>query len=150
MDERHYHNYLLTHDEARANRLFGTASSYYSAPAARAWENHPLEAQRFLSVTGSTLHIAAFRICKWGQVYINPEPMAIDLERLPADRYKIIAVHNFRVEDRNPRLNECRAGVFLARRVGLRWEEAEDHPVECRSIEVLGYVDTVTRRVTPP
>ena len=150
MDESHYLDYLLTHDEARAGRLFGSASSHHPTSAARPWQCSPLAAQRFLSVTGSTLHIPAFRVDKWGQTYINPEPIAIDLDRLPADRYKIVAVHNFRLEDRNPRLDECLAGVFLARRLGLRWEEAEDRPVECRSIEVLGYVDTATRRVTPP
>lgn len=150
MDESRYPYRAPAHGEAPAERLFGSASSYPPTWVARACAYSALEVERFLCISGSTLRIPAFRVHKWGQVYISPEPIAIDLERLPPGRYRIISVHNFRAEDGNPRLDECLAGVFLARRVGLRWEEAEDHPVECRSVEVLGYVDTATRRVIPP
>ena len=96
------------------------------------------------------LRVAPFGIAKWGQRFISPQALVIDLDRLPATLYKMLAVHNFWAEDRNPNLDECLAGIFLARRFGRRWEEAEDHPVECRSIEVLAYVDTRLRRLTPP
>lgn len=109
-----------------------------------------MDAERLLSITGSELRIAPFAVRKWGQLYIHPEAVCIDLERLPATRFRITVVHNFRAEDRNPDLDECLAAIFLARRVGPRWEEAEDHPIECRSIEVLGYLDTVARRIMPP
>ena len=113
-------------------------------------EEARFELQRCLSITGSMLRVAPFRIEQWGQTFINPGALVIDLERLPAALYRIVAVHNFRAEDRNPNLNECLAGIFLARRIGPRWEEAEDHPVECRSIEVLAYLDTLLRRILPP
>ena len=104
-------------------------------------------AKNLLSIDGSTLRIPPFVIRKWGQAFISPEPIVIDLERLPLDTYQVVVIHNFQVEDRNPRLTECPAAVFLARKTDECWEEAEDHPIECRSVAVLGYVDTRTRQV---
>ena len=142
--------YSIGHDEAYTDRLFGAGYLYRLTPLAGAREFAPASARDLLSVTPSGLHIPPFEIRKWGQVFISPETVVIDLERLPPAIYKIIVIHNFRVEDCNPRLNECLAGIFLARQIGRCWEEAEDHPIECRSIEVLGYVDTITRQLTPP
>ena len=87
---------------------------------------------------------------KWDQLFTNPGVIVINLEQLPIDTYKVIVVHNFQVEDCNPRLNECLAGVFLARQIGDRWEEPEEHPTECRSIAVLGYLDTRLLRTWSP
>ena len=114
------------------------------------WSGTPPEPRRALSVAGATLRIAPFLIRKWEQRYVSPVTLCIDLDRLPPGLYRIVAVHNFRAEDCNPDLEECLAGVFLAQRLDSRWEEAEDHPVECRSLEALGHLDTVARRITPP
>jgi hypothetical protein len=138
-------------NEAPVDRLFSAAPSAASCSLPRAWDpGAPWEAQRLLSIAGTELRIAPFVVRKWGQLYIHPEAISIGLERLPATLFRITVVHNFRAEDRNPNLDECLAAIFLARRVVSRWEEAEDHPIECRSIEVLGYLDTVARRITPP
>jgi hypothetical protein len=136
--------------ETAADRLYGCAPWHRPMTPPLVWSGMPPEPQRFLSVAGATLRIAPFLICKWDQRYVSPEALCIDLERLPPALYRIVAVHNFRMEDRNPDLDECLAGIFLARRVDCRWEEAEDHPVECRSIEVLGHLDTVLRRIESP
>ena len=66
----------------------------------------------------------------------------IDLGDVEPGTYRVLAVHNFHVEDRNPRLDECAAGVFLAGRIdGTRWEDPERFPVECRAVAVLGEVE---------
>ena len=83
-------------------------------------------------------------------MYISPAALHVDLTRLPADTIRIIAVHNFRVEDCNPNLDECLAGVFLARKNADHWEEAEDPPIECRAVEVLAHLDNVARRIISP
>jgi hypothetical protein len=103
-----------------------------------------------LSISGSLLEIAPFVIRKGAQRYVSAAAISIDCARLPRDLYQVVAVHNFRAEDDNPRLDECLAGIFLARRTGARWESAEDHPVECRSIAFLGYVDTQGPRIVRP
>lgn len=93
-------------------------------------------------VRGFVLIVSPFRIQKYGQTFINPAELTIDLRSVRPGRYQVIAVHNFQVEDRNPNLNECLGGVFLAaRRADGTWEEPESFPVECRTLEVLGYVD---------
>jgi hypothetical protein len=86
--------------------------------------------------------VLPFRIEKHGQIFINPMELTIDLRSVRPSRYRVVAVHNFQVEDRNPNLNECLGGVFLAaQRADGTWEEPESFPVECRTLEVLGYVD---------
>lgn len=142
--------YSTASDEAPLDRLFGAAPAAAPWPRPRDWDPAAPQAQGPLAITGSELRVAPFVVRKWGQRYIHPELIGIDLERLPAALYRITVVHNFRTEDRNPDLDECLAAIFLAQRHGSRWEAAEDHPVECRSIEVLGYLDTVTRRIMPP
>lgn len=86
-------------------------------------------------------------IRRWGQTFIIPELIVIDLEELPPDIYKLIVIHNFLVEDSNPTLNECLASIFLAKKMEHRWEEPEDFPLECRGVEILGYVDTSVKRL---
>jgi len=91
--------------------------------------------------------IPPFCITKYGLKYINPEELSINLDLLKPASYTIIAVHNFHIEDCNPNLDECIAGVFFARRNGDVQEEPEEYPVECRAIKVLGHIDTQERRV---
>lgn len=149
MANSHCYYGSVAHGEALANRLFGAVGRYRATTPAGIREYSPSREPRFLSFARSTLHISPFLIRKWGQVYISPEAVDIDLERLPAALYRIVAVHNFRMEYCNPRLDECLAGIFLARRNGDVWEQAEDPPIECRTIEVLGHVDSVAIRITP-
>ncbi len=93
-------------------------------------------------IEGWTLRIPPLSILRAGLRYANPAELAIDLREVGAGRYRVIAVHNFHVEDRNPQLDECVAGVFLAaaRRDGT-WEEPERFPIECRSIAMLAEID---------
>lgn len=87
------------------------------------------------------LIVPPFRIEKHGQTFINPVELRIDLRSVRPGRYRVVAVHNFQVEDRNPNLDECLGGVFLAGQRGDgSWEEPESFPVECRTLEVLGHV----------
>lgn len=87
----------------------------------------------------SVLIVPAFRLSRQWQSYISDVELRIDLSRVVEGRYRIVAVHNFHVEDRNPRLDECVAGVFLAAwRDDGRWEEPERFPVECRTLATLG------------
>jgi hypothetical protein len=85
------------------------------------------------------LRVPAFRLRKYGQIFISPRDLEIDLLGLKTGVYRIVVVHNFQAEDNNPNLNECLAGIFIA---GLhpdgQWEEPEYYPFECRTIEILG------------
>jgi hypothetical protein len=129
------------------NRVFGASYSYHLRIPAHIEEySFPLS-KNLLSITQSTLYIPPFIIRRWGQAFINPELVVIDLEQLPVDIYKVIVIHNFLVEDSNPTLNECLASIFLAKQMEHRWEEPEDFPLECRGVEVLGYVDTRVKRI---
>jgi hypothetical protein len=91
--------------------------------------------------------IPPFYIVKYGLKYINPEELAIDLDELQPGSYTVLAVHNFQVEDRNPNLDECLAGVFFARQDAGEIVNPEEFPVECRMIEILGYLDTRKKQV---
>ncbi len=104
----------------------------------------------WLHLEDGTLRVAPFQIERWGQRFASPAEIAIALSTLGATRYRIVAVHNFRVEDRNPDLDTCPAAIFLAQQVDGRWEEAEDHPVECRSVAVLGHLEVAARRIILP
>ena len=142
---RQHGGYSLAGGDSPFRRLFGAASDLARLPS-QAVAPRPA----VLTLTGTELRIGPFVLRQWGQLYVNTQTLSIDLDQLPAALFRIVAVHNFRVEDDNPRLNECVAGVFLARRIGERWEAAEDYPIECRSLGLLGYLDTETRRITPP
>jgi hypothetical protein len=149
---RHHGGYYgsTAHGDAPVHRLFGAAASHRPGLLPPVGLEKPGLPVLVGAEPALELTIAPFAIRKWGQLYVNPETLRIRLERLPATLLRIMAIHNFRMEDHNPRLDECMAAVFLARRVGTRWEEAEDHPIECRGIEVLGYLDVAARRITPP
>jgi hypothetical protein len=108
------------------------------------------ELGRWLKVRNSTLFIPPFKIEKYGQIYINPLELAIDLRKIRAGFYSIIVVHNFQVEDRNPNLRECLAGIYLARHVGGKREEPENYPIECREIETVAGLDTQTGKLFGP
>ena len=83
--------------------------------------------------------IPAFEIRRFGQSFVSASPIRIDLEAVDPGLYRVVAVHNFQVEDRDPDLGRCVAGVFLARRRGDgSWEEPERFPMECRAVQVLG------------
>ena len=88
------------------------------------------------------LVVPPFRLRHLRQSYRSPTEIRIDLDGVEVGRYRIVAVHNFHVEDCNPRLDECVAGVFLAARLddGV-WEEPERFPVECRALAVLGELE---------
>jgi hypothetical protein len=93
-------------------------------------------------MTKNTLIVPAFRIRRFGQTFVSSSEIAIDLRSLEPGSYRVIAVHNFLLEDRNPNLDECVAGVFLAAGRGDgRWTEPESFPIECRTVAILGEVD---------
>ncbi len=129
------------------NRVYGVGYLYHLKIPTHIQEYLSPLSKNILSIIDSMLHIPPFIIRKWGQAFINPELIVINLEQLPVDIYKVMAIHNFQIEDSNPRLNECLASVFLAKHLENRWEQAEDYPIECRSVEVLGYVNTRTKRI---
>ncbi|MEO8923030.1 MAG: hypothetical protein ABI330_09445 [Caldimonas sp.] len=136
-------------DGASMSRLYAAAYDFREGEMLHLDVVRSAERGALLSVAGSRLRIAPFRIDRWGQRYLSRGPIEIDAEALAPTLYRIIAVHDFRVEDRNPDLDECCAAVFLARRIAGRWEEAEDHPIECRSLAVLGQFDAAARRIAP-
>ena len=103
-----------------------------------------------LAIDGATLRIAPFVVHRFGLRYRSTGEIRIALTDLAADTYRIVAVHDFRCEDCNPDLDEAVAAVFLARRIDGRWQEPEDHPLECRRIAVLGRLDVAGRTVGPP
>ena len=101
---------------------------------------------KFLKIKRGVFIVRPFRIEKFGQIYINPQELLIDLGKIKSGKYLVIAVHNFQVEDFNPNLRECLAGIFLAKQVDDEWEEAEGHAIECRTIEILACIDKKTGR----
>ncbi len=85
------------------------------------------------------LIVPPFRLPHLRQHYVSAAEIRIDLASVAPGRYRVLVVHNFHVEDRNPRLDECVAAVFLAAwREDGRWEEPERFPMECRALAVLG------------
>jgi hypothetical protein len=96
--------------------------------------------KKSIIIKDSKFMAPVFRLDKYGQRFINPRELEIDLTGLKTGEYRVAAVHNFQAEDNNPNLDECLTGIFIA---GLRpngkWEEPENYPFECRTIEILGY-----------
>jgi hypothetical protein len=91
---------------------------------------------------GWELRIPPFRLEHRSQAYLSETVCEIDLRTVAPGRYRILAVHNFHVEDRNPDLRVCVAAVFLAAlRSDGTWEEPERFPVECRSLDILGVIE---------
>jgi hypothetical protein len=98
-----------------------------------------------LSREGKRLRVPSFRIERPGQAYVAPTEIEIDLALVAPGRYRVIAVHNFHVEDRNPDLTESVAGIFLAgRRQDGSWEVPERFPVECRALETLATIEVAS------
>lgn len=96
---------------------------------------------KMLRIHDSILTVPPFKIEKHKLIYINPLPLKIDINILPAAVSRIVIVHNFQVEDCNPDLQECLAGIFFTGQVNGQWEQPEDYPVECRTIEIIGVLD---------
>jgi hypothetical protein len=98
-----------------------------------------------------TLVVPPFRVERHGQAYTSGAELEIDLAGVRPGRYRVLAVQNFHVEDTNPNLDECVAGVFLAGARGdRRWEEPEAFPVECRKLALLAHLEVGARlRVVP-
>jgi hypothetical protein len=95
-----------------------------------------------LRIERMELVVPPFRIDRLNRRYVQPSELHIDLYGLEPDLYRVLAVQNFWIEDRNSDLSEALAGVFLARRrADGAWEEPENWPVECRTLGTLGYVD---------
>ncbi len=100
-------------------------------------------AQVELRIEGTTLIVPPFRIDRLSQRYLQRSELYIDLAGLVPDVYRVLAVQNFWIEDENPELSEALAGVFLSRRrTDGEWEEPENWPIECRTLTLLGCVDT--------
>lgn len=147
---RYRQGYPAAGGTAPESRLHAARQVQGDARSVAAWRGDSVDADRLLDIEGTILRIAPFRIDRWGQRYLSRGAIEVDFATFAPTRYRIVAVHNFRVEDRNPDLDECPAAVFLARKVDGRWEQAEDHPVECRSIALLGHLDVPERRIAPP
>jgi hypothetical protein len=89
------------------------------------------------------LSVPAFRMHRFGHTFVNRTPLVLNLSVVAPGAYRVVVVHNFHVEDRNPNLDECTAGIFLAgRRSDGEWEVPERYPIECRTIAVLGVIET--------
>jgi len=96
-----------------------------------------------LQIEGDVLTVPPFRIDRRTQSFLQRNALRIELGSLVPDVYQVLAVQNFWIEDTNPDLRECLAGIYLARRRGDgAWEEPENWPVECRTLATLGCVDT--------
>jgi hypothetical protein len=108
------------------------------SPAAhgfRAISSAPVRCQ----LNAGMLVVPPFRLPYLRQHYVSAAEIRIDLASIAPGRYRVLVVHNFHVEDRNPSLDECIAAVFLAAwRDDDRWEEPERFPMECRALAVLG------------
>lgn len=95
---------------------------------------------------GHTIVVPPFRLRRGLQTYALSETLRIDVREVEPDIYRVYAVHDFWIDDENPDLSECVAGIFLGRRRASGvWEEPETWPTECRSLAILGTVDTSRR-----
>jgi hypothetical protein len=108
-----------------------TAAPAHAAPAISS-------APPLCRLVGWQLRIAPFRIVRHALTYLSATEHEIDLRAVAPARYRVLAVHNFHVEDRHPDLAVCIAGVFLAAlRSDATWEDPERFPVECRALALL-------------
>jgi hypothetical protein len=93
-------------------------------------------------LAANRLVVPPFAIARGRQVFVSEHELTIDLSLVEPGSYRVLAVHNFHVEDVSPDLDRCVAGIFLAaRRADGAWEEPERFPVECRALETLCVVD---------
>ena len=118
-------------------------------PAAIEWAGERPRGAGLLRVEGTTLRIAPFVVRRFGVAYASGGEIEIALAGLAEPNVRILAVHDFRIEDRDPDLSRARAAVLLARKTGGRWQAAEDPPLECRAVALLGTLDVGARRVVP-
>jgi len=133
--------YYYAYSYQSSNRLFGCDE----ALSMQQTDTIPLvtaaQLYNLLWIDNSILIIPPFRMAKHELIYINPRSLKIDIKKLPAKVCRIVVVHNFQVEDCNSNLQECLAGIFFAGLVNGQWEQPENHPVECRTIEIIGCLD---------
>jgi hypothetical protein len=122
------------------HRLFAAPPLRAGAPLPPLWTGATAPPS-LLSLSGWMLRVGPFRIERWGQTFVSAHAVRIGLHGLAHGRYRIVAAHDFRVEDLNPDLEQALAAVFLAHATPARWEEAEDRPLECRSIAILGELE---------
>ena len=88
------------------------------------------------------LVVPPFRLARGRQIYLLAQHLRIDLRRIEPDLYQLHVVQDFWTDDDNPNLNECIAGIFLARRRSTgAWDTPERWPTECRSLGILGTID---------
>jgi hypothetical protein len=89
------------------------------------------------------LVIPALRLARGRRSYVLPKSFGLDLRRVEPDLYQIHLVQDFWTDDDNPDLGECVGAVFLGRRrASGAWEAPERWPIECRSLAILGTIDT--------
>lgn len=138
------YGYSGAYPGARSSFLFGSRGFFPQGIPRSGPLLTPAELRQRLKVHRSSLVVPPFRMAKYGHIYICPQEIVVDLKKLPDGFYRIVVVHNFQDEDRNPNLTECLAGIYLARQGDRILDEPECHPVECRSIETIAYLDTRT------
>jgi len=107
----------------------------------------PGECFPLLQMMGSNLYIPQFSFLKFGQNFMIPHAIQIDLRKIKSGIYRIIVVQNFQVEDRNPNIGPRLAGIILVRQENGEWVEPESRGIECRTLDIMGYVDTENRRL---
>ena len=122
--------------------LFGSHGLFDSKKAATQPQQLNSESGNRIAIRGNQLIIEPFCVSKYNLRYINPVELSIDIDFIEPGIYTIIVVHNFNVEDNNPNLSECLAGIYLARQNTDSREQPENFPLECRAIKVLGTIDT--------
>jgi len=127
-------------------RVYGN-SNLFNIMSGKLAEYDPASRNNIIIFDGSILYVKPFVLRRADVSYINPETIIIDISGLEPDVYRIMAIHNFLVEDCNPRLHECLAGIFLSRKRVGRWEQAEDHPRECRTLEFLATINTLNNQL---
>jgi hypothetical protein len=87
--------------------------------------------------------IPQYRLARGRQTFVLRRPLVIDLRRIEPDLYRVHLVHDFWSDDDNPDLSECMGAIFFGRLRGPNeWEVPERWPIECRSVKILGTVDT--------
>ena len=95
------------------------------------------------SMSDRALVIRPFRLTRGRRAFLLQKPFNIDLRGIEPDLYQVHLVQDFWTDDDNPNLDECLAGIFLARRRPTgEWEMPERWQIECRSLMVLGTIDT--------
>ena len=83
------------------------------------------------------------RLARGRTHYLLERAVCIDLHGIEPDLYQVRFVQDFWAEDANPDLDVRLGGIFFGRRrISGEWEVPESWPIECRSLAMLGTVDT--------